>query len=91
MSSYLAVDPSQLAIPTDSKDVFTCLEEIKNILLAMNHNLATFMGSAGPEVQNLGATVATHATSLGNLNNLMVQALAAGSAAASGTRGGQSS
>src|SRR5881394_1028775 len=84
MSQYIAVDPSTLTVPQDAKDIPRFLLEIKDTLVAMNQNLATFIGTAGPEITNLGATVGVHATGLANLNNLMVQALAASSTSGSG-------
>src|SRR5216117_237768 len=77
MSQYIQVDPSTLSVPQDAKDIPRFLLEIKDTLVAMNQNLATFIGTAGTELANLGTTVGTHATGLTNLNNLMVQAMSA--------------
>ncbi|KAJ1308156.1 hypothetical protein OPQ81_003872 [Rhizoctonia solani] len=45
--TWLHANPNTLTIPTDAAGVITALNDIKNLLLAMNHNLGQVIGVAG--------------------------------------------
>jgi hypothetical protein len=84
--TYMAVDPAALVVPTDNAQVPAYLTEIKNVLIAINHNLSTYIQTNGADLATINTTLGNHDQSLTNLDGLMVQALAG--ITGTGTRGG---
>ena len=75
-SSYAAVDPTTLSIPTDTPALPAFLHEIKNVLVAMNQNLALLMANSTAEFGTANTTLVNHDNSIQHLETLMVKALA---------------
>ncbi|KAG8723569.1 hypothetical protein FRC09_002769 [Ceratobasidium sp. 395] len=81
---YTPVDHAQLVVPTDQANLHAFLQSIKDVLIAINHNLATYMQVKTANLTTAEATLQNHDASITNLDTLMVQALA-GIAAVQGT------
>ena len=74
--SYITVDPTALTIPTDDVQVPNFYQNVKDILIAINHNLATYMQTTSQDLTTAEATLQNHDNSLSNLDTLMVKAMA---------------
>ncbi|KAG8701771.1 hypothetical protein FRC09_005148 [Ceratobasidium sp. 395] len=66
--TYTPVNPTQLVVPTDT--------EIKDVLIAINNNLAMYMQVNSANLTTAEATLVNHDASITNLDTLVVQALA---------------
>ncbi|KAG8778000.1 hypothetical protein FRC12_025228 [Ceratobasidium sp. 428] len=70
--TYTPVDPTQLVVPTDTAGLPTFLQEIKDVLIAININLATYMQVNSADLTTAEATLVNLDASITNLDTLMV-------------------
>ncbi|KAG9085634.1 hypothetical protein FRC07_013331 [Ceratobasidium sp. 392] len=85
--NYMAVDPNAIAIPTDAAGIFTFCQEIKDVLIAINHNLSEYMQVNGADLTTANTNMQAHEQSIQALETNMVTVTAQLSAI-SGTGGG---
>lgn len=88
---FHSADPQALVIPSDAAGVPQCLQEIKDLLVAINANLALVIGQTSSHMADLATadkTLQNHDSSISNLDTLMVKVMADITNLASGNTSG---
>jgi Retrotransposon gag protein len=72
----MQVDPSALVIPTDQAQLPQFLQELKNSIVAINHNLALLMSNISGDLATSNAALQNHDEGISNLESSLVKVVA---------------